>query len=194
MATNIEIEAKVLITASNYEKIMDHFKTQIESQYTQINYYIDTPNCDLRKHCTCLRIRNTKDKYELTLKTPLSEGLLEQTDEITKEDYENMSTKSIIPNGKIREFLIMLGYDVSDLKILASLTTLRTDIKVSNYSFSIDKNTYSDITDYELEREANNLDQAKTELSQICNECNIDFVINKVSKQARAMNAALKNK
>lgn len=188
MATNIEIEAKVLITKDSYEKVLEHFTHLISKQFTQINYYIDSEKETLRKHGVGLRIRQIYNSYEITLKTPMSEGLLEKTESITLEQYNDMQEKRIFPDTKIKTFLIMLGFDVNELFILTTLKTLRSDIKMPTYSFSIDKNIYSNIVDYELEREGNNAQQALSDLIEICKDANIDYVVNTDSKEARALN------
>jgi uncharacterized protein YjbK len=188
MATNIEIEAKVLINEKAYKIVKEHFKNQIQKEYIQTNYYIDNDNLELRAHGASLRIRELEEEYELTLKTPIAEGLLEKTESISKEQYEAMQQKNEFPKTKIQSFLVMLGYTVESFKILACLTTDRTDVKLNEYVFSVDKNTYGKKIDYELEREANNALQAQNDIESICKECGIDFVANKVSKQARALN------
>jgi uncharacterized protein YjbK len=76
MATNIEIEAKVLIEEEGFEKIKKLYEDYANSAYIQTNYYIDTPDFLLRKNGVGLRIRSFENKYVMTLKTPLSEGLL----------------------------------------------------------------------------------------------------------------------
>ena len=194
MATNIEIEAKVLISQQDYLKVKDYFKDRVADEYTQHNYYIDTPDFDLRTHGAGLRIREVKNKRVITLKTPIAEGLLEKTEEISENQYNDMIKNGIIPETKIKTFLIMLGYDISKLNILASLSTDRIDVKVPEYTFSIDKNTYADTVDYELEREANNALQAQNDLISICEECKIAYTINKESKASRAMKYVYNNK
>lgn len=193
MATNIEIEAKVLINENDYLKVKKFTQDKVSSEYIQTNHYIDTDNRDLKKHYSSLRIREIDGKYEMTLKTPIAEGLLEKTESISKAQYEEMKKNNVLPTTKIKTFIQMLGYNINDFKILASLTTDRTDIKVGTYTFSIDKNTYNGLTDYELEREANNFQEAEEYLIGICNELGIAYTRNKVSKQARAM-AKLTNK
>lgn len=189
MATNIEIEAKALISEDDYHKVKDYFKFRIIKEYIQNNYYIDDEEYSLRKHGAGLRIRELSNNYELTLKTPIAEGLLEKTDNISKEDYINMATKNIFPEGKIKSFLAMLGYKVENFKILASLKTTRADVMIDESKFSIDKNEYSKSIDYELELEANNPQLAKNTLMELCKECNIEYKPNDISKQARALKA-----
>ena len=105
MANNIEIEAKVLIDEKSYQKVKEHYKKYVTSQYTQTNYYIDTTDFELRNKGIGLRIREKNNKYELTLKTPLSEGLLEKTDPITQEQFLDLKDKNIFPETNIKTFI-----------------------------------------------------------------------------------------
>ena len=188
MATNIEIEAKVLIEEEGFEKIKQLYEDYANSAYIQTNYYIDTPNFDLRKNGVGLRIRSYENKYVMTLKTPLSEGLLEKTETISKEEYKEMRDSNVFPDNKIKSFLIMLGFEIEQLKILTKLRTERIDISFETGLFSIDRNEYQGKVDYELEKESNNLKSGEDFLVNICTKAGIKFQINKSTKQARAFN------
>lgn len=188
MATNIEIEAKVLIDEEGYKLVKNKYREYAKNSYLQTNYYIDTLDFRLRKNGIGLRIREIDDSYCITLKAPLSEGLLEKTENISKKDYLLMKKDNIFPEIKIKSFLIMLGFKIEDLSILASLKTERIDVHFDSGTFSIDKNTYANKIDYELEKESNNLKDAEDFLCMICKDSNIPFKINTVSKQARAFN------
>lgn len=186
MATNIEIEAKVLIEKEGFDKIKQLYEDYANSAYIQTNYYIDTPDFLLRRNGIGLRIRCFENKYVMTLKTPLSEGLLEKTENISKEEYRAMRDKNVFPENKIKSFLIMLGFEIETLKILTSLKTERIDIAFETGIFSIDKNEYQGKVDYELEKESNNLKSGEDFLVEICTKAGIKFTINKTTKQARA--------
>ena len=188
MATNIEIEAKVLIEKEGFEKVKKLYEDYANSAYIQTNYYIDTPDFLLRKNGVGLRIRCFENKYVMTLKTPLSEGLLEKTENITKEEYRLMRDQYIFPENKIKSFIIMLGFEIEQLKILTSLKTERIDIAFESGMFSIDRNEYSGKIDYELEKESNNLKSGEDFLVDICTKAGVSFTINKTTKQARAFN------
>jgi uncharacterized protein YjbK len=194
MATNIEIEAKVLIEEEGFEKIKKLYEDYANSAYIQTNYYIDTPDFLLRKNGVGLRIRSFENKYVMTLKTPLSEGLLEKTEKITKEGYKSMRDNGIFPENKIKSFLITLGFEIETLKILTSLKTERIDIAFETGLFSIDRNEYQGKIDYELEKESNNLKSGEDFLVDVRTKANIKFTINKTTKQARAFNRLLELK
>ncbi len=188
MSNNIEIEAKMLVNEDEYKKLLKHFNVSTNEVIVQTNHYIDSEDHELRKLGFALRIREKKDEFELTLKTPLSEGLLEKNEIITRNDYLTFKERDVFPNGSIRNFLLMLGIKVFNLKIQASLTTERFNVQYGPDSLlSIDKNIYGDKIDYEVEMEDTGLENAQNNLKDICNETNIEYRQNPFSKQARAM-------
>ena len=130
----------------------------------------------------------------MKIKCPLSEGLLEKDQIITKEAYLNFKNNSVFPEGSLKEFISMLGINIEELSILAHLRTLRKECDDGNpeTTFSIDKNTYNKIVDYELELEGNNLTKVKELLKQICIDNDIEYKDNLVSKQSRAMSTIKK--
>ncbi|MBE6132980.1 MAG: CYTH domain-containing protein [Erysipelotrichaceae bacterium] len=190
MSSNIEIEAKVLLLKDEYNAIIEKLNLQKYRKIKQTNHYIDTPDRYLKKNGIALRIREKDEEFELTLKTPLSEGLLEKNENISWRDFENLSERQIFPDGNIRKFLLILGVKVSDLKVLTSLCTERIHVEFEGFGLALDKNIYSNIVDYELEVESSSIERAQQEIENILNECDIkNFSFNKVSKQARALNA-----
>ena len=190
MSSNIEIEAKVLLLKDEYDTIIEKLGLGKYRRVKQTNHYIDTPDRFLKRNGIALRIREKDEVFELTLKTPLSEGLLEKNENISWRDFENLSERQIFPDGNIRKFLLILGVKVSDLKVLTSLCTERIHVEFEGFGLALDKNIYSNIVDYELEVESSSIERAQQEIENILNECDIkNFSFNKVSKQARALNA-----
>ena len=82
MATNIEIEAKVLITKEEYLRVIKFYKKENGTRIDQTNYYIDTDDLFLKKFGIGLRIRE-KGYFTLNLKAPMAEGLLEKKESIS---------------------------------------------------------------------------------------------------------------
>lgn len=193
MSEHIEIEAKVLLLKEEYESIIDYLGLTRYKKVSQTNYYIDTSDSFLKKNGIALRVREKSDQFELTLKTPLSEGLLEKNETMSWRDFDLLKEKNFFPEGGIKKFLAILGVDVDDLKILTSLTTERIEIKYKDSTISVDKNRYSDIVDYELEVEATSMENAQQIALDILKNSNIEnSTFNKISKQARALNALRK--
>lgn len=188
MSSNIEIEAKVLLNVEEYERIIDVLSLVKYRKVKQINYYIDTKDRFLKKNGIALRVRE-KDDFELTLKTPLSEGLLEKSEAITWRDFELLQDKNIFPEGNIKNFLSILGVKINELTILTCLQTERIDFRYKDGKISLDKNTYSGVVDYELEIEHTSMDKAQALTEEILKECGIEKKPqNHISKQARALN------
>lgn len=188
MATNIEIEAKVLINEDDYNRVLKFYKKEELQKVTQLNYYIDTDDLLLKQFGIGLRIRQ-KDFFVLNMKAPLQEGLLEKKESISEKEFDNFKNNGVFPNGSIKNLLLMFGVDITKLKIQTTLKTER--IVIENFSddevFAIDKNYYNGLIDYELELEGTSLERAKNSLKEKCEELSIDFVENAKSKQVRAM-------
>lgn len=188
MATNIEIEAKVLINEDDYKRAIKYYKKENVTKITQINYYIDTDELLLKNFGIGLRIRY-KGFYVLNIKAPLQEGLLEKNESISEETYKKFKDEGIFPSGAIKNLLLMFGIEIEKLKIQTSLKTER--IEIENFSngelFAIDKNSYNGLVDYELELEGTSLERAKSALKLKCDELKIPYVENIKSKQVRAM-------
>lgn len=188
MATNIEIEAKVLINEDDYNRVLKFYKKEELQKVTQLNYYIDTDDLLLKQFGIGLRVRQ-KDFFVLNMKAPLQEGLLEKKESISEKEFDNFKNNGVFPNGSIKNLLLMFGVDITKLKIQTTLKTER--IVIENFSdnevFAIDKNYYNGLIDYELELEGTSLERAKNSLKEKCEELNIAFVENAKSKQVRAM-------
>ena len=166
MSNAIEIEAKILISQDEYRKLAKAFP--YSPRYIQTNYYIDSKDRILNKEGIALRIRERNSQYELTLKTPLSQGLLEKNCTISHEQFLDFTNKGIFPKGDTSRFLTMLDIDIAALKIITSLTTERIDV----------------------EYEYNNLEGAKDILSNLLKKNDInDFTFSNNSKTYRAMQA-----
>ena len=190
MSNAIEIEAKALIEKADYEKLIRAFKEY--PSYTQTNHYIDTPDGLLRREGFALRIREKEGLYEMTLKTPLSQGLLEKNCAWTRDRFIAFRERQEFPEGDIKRFLTMLDIDTGSLKIITSLTTRRVDVPYEGGKLSIDENHYSDLIDYEVELEYNNMDDAIRLLKELFEKHGIAFELNHKTKVGRAMDAVKK--
>lgn len=187
MSNAIEIEAKALVSKADYEKLALKYKSY--GAYIQVNHYIDSTDGILSKEKLALRIRERDNHFEMTLKVPLSQGLLEKNCTWNKETFVNFRDNGVFPDGDIKKMLNMLDIHTKSLKIITSLTTERIDVPYENGKLSIDKNTYSGMNDYEIELEHNNEGDAEKYLEQLLKENAIPYALNKKSKVARAMEA-----
>ena len=131
MQSNIEIEAKVLLTKDQYENLLKYLHLERYKKIEQTNHYIDSTNRVLKKSDIALRIRENND-FVLTLKTPLSEGLLEKNQNITWREYSDLEDNGIFPQGDIKNFLEICGFNTRELKVLASLKTSRIELELDD--------------------------------------------------------------
>ncbi len=187
MSNAIEIEAKALVGQDDYRKLADHYCDSL--RYIQTNYYIDSEDRILAKNGIALRVRQKFDSYELTLKTPLSQGLLEKNAPLTREEFRAFRENGIFPKGDHVRFLTMLDIDVSKLKILTQLTTDRIDVEYEGGLLSIDRNSYSGKVDYEIEFEYNNMAGAEEILAALLKKFDIPCTFSTATKVHRAMMA-----
>lgn len=184
MSNQIEIEAKALLTKEDYEKLIGIFGDQYA--YFQTNFYIDSPERILHENNLSLRIREKDCKHELTLKTKLAEGRLEQNVYISSDQYEDFK-KGVFPEGDIKNTIAEKGIDVNKLGVIGSLTTKRVDFPYKGGFLSIDMNTYGDKEDYEIELEHSSMDEAITHLKGLLEENGIEFKENLETKTSRAL-------
>ena len=189
MYSNIEIEAKVLLSKSDYEKVYKSLNMDYANSYTQVNYYIESKDHVLKANDIVLRIREKKGEYILTLKTPLSEGLLEKNQNLRAKDALEMISLNKFPEGEIKSFLEVLDIDTDKLIVLARLTTLRTEIENTSEeeTISLDSNTYGNKVDYELEVDKSGMALARQKAEDILKPLGIKYEFNTRSKAQRAL-------
>lgn len=190
MSNAIEIEAKVLLSQEDYRKLIKLFPNA--PRYMQTNYYIDSPDRVLAKSGIALRIREKNGQFEMTLKTPLSQGLLEKNVPLTINEFCSYRDFNEFPKCDLKRFLTMLDFEVGDLKILTSLATERLDVEYKGGLLSIDRNSYSGQVDYEIEFEYNNMEDAEAILGEFLRENDVPCIFSTLRKTARAMAAISK--
>lgn len=187
MSTNIEIEAKILVTEKEFHQVKNLLSIQESIKVIQTNYYVDDVEGSLRKYGFALRIRKLNQNYTLTLKSPMAEGTLEKNQTINEAAYLTYQSSNVFPKGLIQDFLEMFGFDTSKLRIITHLTTERYETTFEGRHVSLDKNVYQGITDYEIESEESSLKHAADTLKMLCEKANISYKANHVSKYARAI-------
>src|SRR5574344_1130832 len=84
-SNNIEIESKVLLSKSDYEKIIVKFNFG-NKNIVKTNYYLDSEDRDLKNYGMVMRVRKTVDMVKLTMKAPMSEGLLEKNQVLNEKE------------------------------------------------------------------------------------------------------------
>ena len=183
MATNNEIEFKQLLTQSQYQSI---YKTYFQDvgTFSQTNYYIDTPQFDLKANQSALRIRVKDDYNEMTLKIPAEVGLMEYNFETRVVPELNKSITTQMLPAEIIEQLEKMAFDLNKLVILGALTTDRLEKEVNGNLLVLDKSRYLAFEDFELEFEVDDYDEGFKQFKNILEQFNMQHEIpdNKVQR------------
>lgn len=161
MKQHIEIEFKNLLTKESFKRISQFFQIESNTFISQHNHYFDTNHFDLKKQNSALRIREKQETFELTLKQPATEGLLESNQIILKKEAEAFLNKGRFPKGEIQKIIIQAGLNPLEFKCFG---TLRTDRAEKNYRGGVivlDHSFYAGKEDYELEYEVEDAEVGK---------------------------------
>ncbi|SFL36567.1 Uncharacterized protein YjbK [Gracilibacillus orientalis] len=156
MSQEIEIEFKNLLTKDEYQQLVTHFRSYELTEIEQKNYYFETPDFQLKQHHAALRIREKKEKFQLTLKqpNPNGAGLLETHCDITTDEAQQWINGHIILKDEIAKALSAISINMQNLKYGGMLETYRLECTYDSTTIVLDKSHYNDHTDYELELEA----------------------------------------
>lgn len=196
--TQKEYEARLMLTEEQYFFIVTYFMNiQPNKHFLQItNHYYDTDDLALTKdQRMTLRVRIINDvKSELTLKIKGQNGDDEITDGLNPKEQELLLEQNIFPYGQVRNRLMLLPYTLDKYHRITSLYNRRLEIEFDDYTLVVDKNTYEDEVDYNLEIESKiGIEQAKALLKEYASKFNLTLSKEKyVGKARRAITAALK--
>ncbi|KOP81753.1 CYTH domain-containing protein [Cytobacillus solani] len=173
MSQNIEIEFKNLLTKQEFKRLVNHFRLNDTDFFTQENHYFDTPDFALKEQASALRIRKKEEKYELTLKQPYQDALLE-----TNESIEPLAAEKIFETGKIMNETIIklikeMNVDPDRIQYFGSLTTKRAEVEYENGLVVIDNSFYLNIEDFELEYEVSNRKDGQKKFSALLEQLEI---------------------
>ncbi|WP_026690164.1 CYTH domain-containing protein [Alteribacter aurantiacus] len=162
MNQEIEIEFKNLLTKEEYIRLKHAFFETNDQPFSQSNHYFDTADLLLKDNGSALRIRKKNDRYVLTLKQPLETGLLETHQTITKHEAEIAFKNGSLPLGDVINHLKKtLPVTENSFTFLGSLATDRLEKDIPGGLLVLDKSSYLNETDYELEFECTNADEGK---------------------------------
>ena len=192
-----EFETRLLISEEQYFFIVTYYMNiQPNKHFLQnANHYFDTDDLFLRNQHMTLRVRIINDvKSELTLKIKGENGDDEITDGLTPKEQELLLEQNIFPYGQVRNRLMLLPYSLDKYHRIASLYNRRLEIEQEDHTIVIDKNTYGDIVDYNLEIESKiGIDHAKDLLKMYAEKFNLTLSKEKyIGKARRAIDEALK--
>lgn len=154
MGKNYEYEAKMLIAENDFKEVLDQYPNI--TFITQVNYYLDYDNT-LKNMGMALRIREKNGIYEITTKTKIDDGNLENNINIDKDTVELILQTKQIPSHLIKT----LQLPISTITTIKEIKTKRFLIPYHDYTVEMDFNTFNTTNDYELEIEAPSLSKAQ---------------------------------
>lgn len=170
---NIEIEFKNMVTEQEFHNLMTHFQLQSSDFFRQENHYFDTIDFSLKKSGCALRIREKKDGFEMTLKQPHSEGLLETNEKLNKTEAQSLLNGSPVKDGIIKDQLLSMNIDSDQLLYFGSLVTERAELSYQNGLLVLDFSTYLNAQDFEVEYEVANREKGEIIFLNLLDELGI---------------------
>lgn len=174
---SVEIEFKTMITEKDFLRLQTYFQFQTSDFHLQENHYYDTEDARLRKMHWGLRIRLLADHGELTLKTPLTEGLLETTDRLSLDEAHNYVKKQQLPTiGTVADYLIAHGLSPEDLRETACLKTSRAEGRILEGLLALDESWYGEHHDFELELEVVDAQNGAEAFQQLLKKLEIPYI------------------
>ena len=151
-----EYETRIMLTESEYFEIVSHFMRLHPNKHflKNTNTYFDTEDLYLRKNHITFRLRTINDiKSELTIKIKGKNGDDEINDSLNTQEAQLVLKSRVFPDGDVKNFLLTLPYTFDAYKEITTLYNVRLEIEEKDHLLVIDKNTYNDIIDYNLEIE-----------------------------------------
>ncbi|SFE73805.1 CYTH domain-containing protein [Alteribacillus iranensis] len=173
MSQEKEIEIKNVLTLSEFVRLRDAFSLTGEDFHWQANTYFDTPRFDLRSNQSALRVRAKKGQYELTLKQPAEEGLLETNQSLTREEAERAISSGILPQGEVTHALSSFLSELTTLTSIGTLETRRASLPYQTGTLFLDHSVYLGTEDYEIELEGNRMKEVENWLEELMKQYGI---------------------
>lgn len=162
-----------MLTKDEYQMLITFFKIHNEQIITQENHYFDTPSFHLKENGAALRIRQKKNQFEMTLKQPYQNGLLETNQNVSLEEAAQAIQTGKLPSGPIKELVSKMNISFSDIEYFGSLVTQRAEIKYKDGLLVFDHSLYLNKEDFELEYEVENYHLGKQIFLEFLDQHNI---------------------
>lgn len=170
---NIEIEFKNMITTDEFTALMNFLNLRSEDFSEQENHYFDTPDFLLKEKGSALRIRQKYGSFELTLKQPHPEGLLETNEDLSESEAAEMIKDGKIPREQIKKSLEELGIKTDNLRYFGSLTTKRAEKEYNKGLAVLDHSRYLNKEDFEIEFEVDDRKEGQMVFLNLLQQLNI---------------------
>lgn len=183
---HLEIEYKTLLSKEKYHELLQLFEKAPQVQQT--NYYIDSPDFQIKSKKASLRIRTLPDRAELTLKVAQAVGNMEYNQELTLQEAQEIRHSFELPDGQITDLLSQLGIHSENLRIWGELTTTRREQQLPMGLAALDYNQFLGREDYELEVEVDDAETGKAAFDDFLASHDISFqyASSKVARVAKA--------
>lgn len=169
----LEIEFKNMLSGREYERLQEKYFSDAQP-VVQTNFYIDTPNLAMRQNMFLLRIRDAEGNQVMTLKEPTEKGVMEYHGEVAGDlNFDRNIRRDELPDI-IQDELERLGIDAAHLKIYGALSTERREVPYKDGVLVLDRNSFLDQEDFELEYEVDNYDKGETHFIRLLEESGIE--------------------
>lgn len=171
MIPHIEKEYKMMLTQTEYERILDDYGIE---PFLQRNFYYATGQKD-----KTARIRFIDNKYLFTLKVSKN-GY--------KEEYEFEINDNSLDDERIQK--LFKDFEIENIEYQGYMDTYRAIVNVENGELCIDKSIYNSHIDYEIEYELKNpsIDTLDV-LVKILKKYNLEYKRSEKSKYKRFLDS-----
>jgi uncharacterized protein YjbK len=173
MSQNIEIEFKNMLTKEEFNQLKSHFHVNSSDFVKQENHYFDTLDFALKSNSCALRIREKKGRFEMTLKQPHPEGLLETNQILSKEQAHALLHGGQIMEGDVKTQILTMGVNTDAIRYFGSLQTDRVEFPYLEGLLVLGFSSYLNVQDYEVEYEVSNRDIGESTFLNLLSELNI---------------------
>jgi uncharacterized protein YjbK len=173
MSQNIEIEFKNMLTKEEFNQFKSHFQVNASDFVKQENHYFDTLDFSLKDKGCALRIREREGRFEMTLKQPHLEGLLETNQILSKEQAHALLQGGQIMEGAVKTQILTMNVNTDDIQYFGSLQTDRVEFPYLEGLLVLDFSSYLNAQDFEVEYEVLNRDMGESTFLNLLSELNI---------------------
>jgi uncharacterized protein YjbK len=173
MSQNIEIEFKNMLTKEEFIKFQSHFNVKSSDFLKQENHYFDTYDFTLKEYGCALRIREKKGRFEMTLKQPHPEGLLETNEMLSDAQAHSLLNGGPIMDGVVKTQILTMNVNIDEIRYFGSLVTDRAELSYLDGLLVLDFSSYLNVQDYEVEYEVSNRDSGESIFLDLLSELNV---------------------
>lgn len=161
MSRHIEIEYKNMITEAEFRNFIKYFSIADHDFILQKNYYFETPEYALKNARAALRIREKQGRFVLTLKEEKPYGHLETTQQLLEDSARDIIRTGRFPEGPVFARLKEIGVDAHKIRYIGKLETERAEIPYAGGLLVLDRSSYFQKVDFEVEYEVDDPEAGK---------------------------------